>query len=57
MNEEQLNKIKVLSNAELCLRIQLTKLCLCTSRSEEDGKLEIIFVELVREACERGLMK
>lgn len=58
MNEEQLSKIKLLPDPALCLRIQLVRLCLSTPRDKDtDGSLELILVELLREACDRGLMK
>lgn len=58
---EELNrtreKIKSMSDGHLCLSIQLTRASLSWERQTQDGKREIILIELLREAVERGLVE
>lgn len=61
MSDEELNrmreKIKSMSIGHLCLSIQLTRASLSWGRQTQDGKPEIILIELLREAGERGLIE
>lgn len=54
------NKIKRMTDGHLCLSIQLTRLSVDRRASRgqgPEGKLAILWIELLREAGERGLVE
>lgn len=61
MTEEELEllkgRIKALSDEQLSLCIQLTKVSVTWQRKESDGKPEVVLAELLREARERGMQE
>lgn len=50
-------RIKVLSNEQLCLYIQLTRVSITWQRKDSDGGPEGVLAELLREARERGIQE
>lgn len=50
-------RIKVLSDEQLCLYIQLTKVSVTWQRKDSDGGPEVVLAELLREAEERGIQE
>lgn len=50
-------RIKALSDEQLCLYIQLTKVSVTWQRKGSDGGPESVLAELLREAEERGIQE